>query len=644
MAEKLATELQIPGISPLQLQDMTWKTKEKVLLLLLEKNASSEPIYDELKNLAADRRQERAFEKTDGAMSKDALRKKEDSYRASFMKVVAKELARMGAPSLVTWQRLVLDKDCTYQAIRILLTKIKSSQKKRSGSALLPLLEPKTRPSTMDDKPMWISTSEPETKAVTPPRSATLIPTKPAKAVVKRPASPKPPASNQVEEVAPDMVVQRVTTAPKPAKLKVDPKLQAALLENEALRKEIDHLEGLTATLLQSSDEPLQGPSADRRVRFLKAQNHQLQRQVDMLLDAVAARESAATDLQALLHALNQAVEAGLADAKEAGADQTKKKWMLAVPRDLQQTIKQTERQLLGLNRSLGASMEQKLRHSDDGLLDDNYTVLRVRDVHNQHSCHGPLHMPNVQHLRFDRLQQIESHLAQLTSQLLGFAKDATEATPPLISDAATMRLHDQARDLARHTRALATETASLGAVVCVHAVGPGFEHHHPSRPTVAAIVAELPPFPSAHKEREKGVRLQLQRLDAHLSGVEARLEQGLGELASLQQNVRGQASAWRTMLQNVDTVFTKKVQWAQEALTAALDGIVQVFDAFKAQQVHGGINPYGNLLVETFETQRSALVQVRQSYTQYAATARAKLDASLADMTRAIESVTVSS
>ncbi|KDO19320.1 hypothetical protein SPRG_15522 [Saprolegnia parasitica CBS 223.65] len=44
-----------------------------VLLLLVEKKASSEPIYDMIKQLAADRKQERAV-----AKSKEVLRKKDD--------------------------------------------------------------------------------------------------------------------------------------------------------------------------------------------------------------------------------------------------------------------------------------------------------------------------------------------------------------------------------------------------------------------------------------------------------------------------------------------------------------------------------------------------------------------------------------
>ncbi|OQR98025.1 hypothetical protein ACHHYP_09264 [Achlya hypogyna] len=607
MAEKLVAELQIPGVSDLQLRDMVWKTKEKVLLLLLEKNVTSEPVFAELSRMASDRKQE-------------TLRKKEDLYRADFMKIVAKELARMGAPSLITWQRLVLDKDCTYQAIRILLTKIKSSQKKRaSNSFLLPLLEPKARPETTtpEEKPAWVGTVEP--KAPSP-----LLPTKPLKAQPQL-----SPQTNQVEDAAPNVVFQRVAMAPKAPK-KADPKLQAGLLENEALRLEVARLEDLNAALL-SVDGPLKGSNSDRRARLLKAQNFQLQRQVDMLLDAVAAREATANDLLAVLHDLNQVVQTGLADAKDAGADQGKTKWMFAVPSDALQTIKDLERRVVGLNRALGVSLEQKLHYTEDSVLDDNFKALQTRDVHSHHSCYGPQHIPSTHHLRLDRLQAIEDHLSALTSQLMSFTQRVSAAVHPSLCDAATMALHDTARELSKQTRVLAADAAALGAVVCAQAMGPGFEKHAPSSPSVAMVLAELPAFPNSQKDREKCVRMHLQRLHAYILGLEARLESSLAESAALHQTFHAQAQAVGSLLETAQHACAAKVAWAQETVLGALDAIGQVFDAFKAQQAAGGTNAYGDLLVETFDTQRRVLASARHNFAQHAAATQVKLDASIA-------------
>ncbi|KAL3664900.1 hypothetical protein V7S43_010079 [Phytophthora oleae] len=72
-----------------------------------------------------ERKADKLLENVDRA----ALRKKEENYRADFMQVAAAELARLGAPALITWQKLVFDKECCAQAFRLLLTRIKSSRR-----------------------------------------------------------------------------------------------------------------------------------------------------------------------------------------------------------------------------------------------------------------------------------------------------------------------------------------------------------------------------------------------------------------------------------------------------------------------------------------------------------------------------------
>ncbi|OQS03160.1 hypothetical protein THRCLA_04537, partial [Thraustotheca clavata] len=587
-------------------------------------NATSLIIFEELKNMTNDRKQERVFEKTElfdmfimkfelFCSAKDVARKKEESYRANFMKIVAKELARMGAPALITWQRLVLDRDCTYQAARILLTKLKSSQKKRPVSTHLPLLESKIQTTTLDERPEW--RNEIETNQRLPSPAPKLIPKKP---------SPVRP-TNQVEELAEGMTISRTQTVVKQIK-KPDRKLQAALLEIEALKSEINHLEAINATLTKQDDITTQG-DANRRMRFLQAQNLQQQRQIDMIMDAVVAHESASNSLQDILTALQQVVQTGLNEAKDAGAEQGKTKWMMAIPLEILQALTKLEKQLAGVTRSQGSSMEQKLRYSKEQLLDENYKEIKLRDIHTGHSCHGPHHIPSLHHLRPNQVVQIENNLSKLSTDLMEFSKTVTQNSIPSISEMTSMQLYNQvASELAKETRSLAAHTASFGALVCSQAVGPGFERNNSSTPSIKAILSEIPPISSAHKDREKHFRMLLERLGCYLSGVEAQLDSCSTELKVLHKSLNNQASAIHSLVSNVQSIGSKKLEWVQETLNTSIDSIIQVYDAFKLHQCQGGINPYGDLLVSTYDSHREQLTSLKYNYKQYSQAAQAKL------------------
>ncbi|KAE8907263.1 hypothetical protein PF005_g20160 [Phytophthora fragariae] len=135
--ERLQQELAVlPGLGQLsatQLRALPWRVKEQVLLALFREQASSTAVAQELQRRSRDRRLERKADKLLDDGDAAAVRRKEESFRADFMQVVAAELARLGAPALISWQKLLFDQECCAQAFRLLLTRIKSS--KRSGAS-----------------------------------------------------------------------------------------------------------------------------------------------------------------------------------------------------------------------------------------------------------------------------------------------------------------------------------------------------------------------------------------------------------------------------------------------------------------------------------------------------------------------------
>ncbi|ETO59674.1 hypothetical protein F444_22021 [Phytophthora nicotianae P1976] len=127
--QELATLPGLAHLSASQLRDMPWRVKEMVFVALFREQVSSSTVADELYIKNRDRKLERKADKLLDDVDRAAARKKEESYRADFMQVTAAELARLGAPALITWQKLVFDKECCAQAFRLLLTRIKSSRR-----------------------------------------------------------------------------------------------------------------------------------------------------------------------------------------------------------------------------------------------------------------------------------------------------------------------------------------------------------------------------------------------------------------------------------------------------------------------------------------------------------------------------------
>eukprot|EP00644_Phytophthora_capsici_P011232 jgi/Phyca11/16204/fgenesh1_pg.PHYCAscaffold_18_\ len=99
----------LPGLeklSALQLRDLPWRVRELVIIALFKEQLSSSLVAEELRTKSRDRKMERKADKLLEDVDRASLRKKEENYRADFMQVAAAELARLGAPALITWQKL----------------------------------------------------------------------------------------------------------------------------------------------------------------------------------------------------------------------------------------------------------------------------------------------------------------------------------------------------------------------------------------------------------------------------------------------------------------------------------------------------------------------------------------------------------
>ncbi|ETW04002.1 hypothetical protein H310_04407 [Aphanomyces invadans] len=693
MADKLASELQLPNVSALQLQELKWTTKEKIWLQLVHKNPSSSEAYERVKALSDDRKQARAVEKAED-LPKETLRKSEDSYRADFMKVIETELARIGAPSMITWQRLVLDKDCNYQAMRIVLTKIKSSQKKVRAQSVLPVIELKPtppQPGRTDTSTILFSSNSSHSRGelATPSSDSAFHATSFSRGSSNRrsaakPSSPEHPETNSPPLSPDDMLKAHNTrllpstdTAPRPswnsdctdlAQRDASPsmpslpymkrhlssssdgrqpprqfpdasafptmsstpeiqpsshegpakqtsattqKLKAALAENAALKKKMEDLMALHDAAMDASPDGKGSVPSTRRVRLLQAQNLQLQRQVDMLTEAVHMRQHSHDDLAHVVSSLVAIVQEGEKDAAAAGADQSKgkpDKWMFAVPSALLAELKLVESRLGQLQRK--CSMELPLRYNADVMHDRNAVLLS--DIHDHHASIGPEHVPQLTHLRFDRLHALETALSECVRRL----------------DSLTLALMDRKDNgdlaavtspLATATRAVVEEVALFGSAVCHHPVGPGTKLT--SEPRAQDIVQLVP-------KKDKVLTMHLNRLAMYEAGRDVQLKSITTELAGYKHRAAAHAELTARLVDGVRGIGMEKLAWVQQTLRPALHGLGQVYDHMKAaSDIPKG---WATLFRDTFEQHVHTLSRVELDFQQYTKTVNAKLDNTL--------------
>ena len=220
-------------------------------------------------------------------------------------------------------------------------------------------------------------------------------------------------------------------------------------------------MERTHSTLLESNKTEAKQFN-ERRLDFLKAQNMQLQRQLDLVLDSVQAQQESQMILQSCLRKLSDIVEKAKNDAKAAGSEtEGKVTWMMAVPTNLLSEIEQLNLQLEQRQRSSGRELHKALHVETcrEGSFLSNSNSAMAINVHGHGYAQGAvkqqthidkiltqLDISPVGHLRFDRLLELEGNLAITASTLLQFSRDAMERCfVPLIVDSKTPQPPDLA-------------------------------------------------------------------------------------------------------------------------------------------------------------------------------------------------------
>ncbi|RLN95303.1 hypothetical protein BBJ28_00010343 [Nothophytophthora sp. Chile5] len=318
--------------------------------------------------------------------------------------------------------------------------------------------------------------------------------------------------------------------------------------ENTKLREEITQLEALNLVLQNdncNSNNMLDDPSeaanfAQRRMQLLQTQNVQLQRQVSLLQDAVAARENAEASLLSALHHWRDVIDAGRQEAKAAGANQNATggseseagkpiKWMLAVPEKLLGELQRVEQQIRSASTTANACFEMKLRVSglSASFLRDPETTLKMLDIHG-----GGL--SNLSHLKLERVKQLEDALARVAIELDQLSAQVLQRFPPQLRTVPiTDPIHESTYELARRVRELLLELGSFGVVVATPSAivsssrSDAAEERSSGGITAIDIMKALSSSSGiargagGAKEREKHARLMMKQLHARHAAME---------------------------------------------------------------------------------------------------------------------------
>lgn len=326
---------------------------------------------------------------------------------------------------MITWQKLIFDKECCAQAFRLLLTKIKSSRRigasTTSSSSRRSLASGMKQQSQHEDNGDYADDGfEPEdghiekdspvpcqrvnfktklrstVRKSTPARSdhgrdwnfdisTSIFDLQPENnnderhddESCDRVSLPSLNASSNV------IVDHRASGTKQPisslaAKLKKN-QLQSlqhenSLLaeENTRLKEDIVHLEAVNAALQNETSKTEPAATFDcRRMRLVHAQNMQLQRQIHLLQDAVLGIQQVDSSLLSALNRMRDVVESSVQEAKIAGAEQSGRsesgkdaKWMMAVPESLLGELSRIESQVHSASTAINSAFESKLRVS----------------------------------------------------------------------------------------------------------------------------------------------------------------------------------------------------------------------------------------------------------------------------------------
>lgn len=686
----------LPGLAPLsasQLRDMPWRVKETVFIVLFREQVSSGVVADELQIKSRDRKLERKADKLLNDVDRVVVRKKEENYRADFMQVTAAELARLGAPALITWQKLVFDKECCAQAFRHLLTRIKSSRRSAASgvstnsSSLLAARYAASRQSTrcerdddaQDDRgDIQDDTTEDDEL----PRRTRFPPLKPTSnrlrclSATRKKDSITSQSSLSNNNTALDWNFDTTIDSPfeqdeleartsrhqtgagisiertlpsKPSyfaskfkknSMQILQEENAALTsENVKLREEIKQLEALNAVL--QSDNSNNGmldahldsvEFAQKRMRLLQAQNMQLQRQVRLLQEAMQAHDNAETNLMCALNNWRSVIEAGKEEARAAGAEQNTTepeetgarqpiKWMLAVPDKLMNELTRVEAQIRGTATAMNVCYESKLRVSDvsTSFLRSQDTSMKMSELYTG----APL---SIAHLRVERVKQLESTLAAVSTQLDALSAQVLQHCPPKVSTIDPLR--SSAYELGRSIRDLLLEVAAFGVVVPT----PTQNAANDDGVTVGDIMTTLSSSAKGlggGKERERQAKTMLKQLHARYTAVE-------NDMMAARREAEYWRTAWctqdeilRRLAKRVHNLGQKKVEWCRRYLLAPMANLSEVFTSF--QQVYdentSRQNPYLPLLVETLSMEHPVLQDALQQWRDYSDDVQVKMD-----------------
>ncbi|TYZ62194.1 hypothetical protein PybrP1_004946 [[Pythium] brassicae (nom. inval.)] len=649
MAERVHQELlALPALQQLvsvhtqtQLRELAWKTKELVLLTLFQEHASSADAADALLASVRERKAARRAEKLESA-DREAVRKREDAFRADFMQLAATELARLGAPAMISWQKLVFDKDCCAQAFRLLLTRIKSSR--RISASTRPKLGFKSklrttvRKSATTDRvgaDSWnydLSMSAGDQERGDNNAETTVLPVLAPSGLKLATESRRSNAKQQILSQTPTDTRGRA-----PALQRENATLAA---ENARLKEELAHLEAVNAGL--QSDIGGAEPAATfdaRRLCLVQAQNLQLQRQISLLQSAVAEVQQVEACLLAALGRWRAVVDAGVQEAASAGADQaghseTGKgfKWMMAVPDALLSELKRVEAQIHGASGAVGVALEAKLRvgNASSAYLRTPATTLRAADVFSD----GP--HPATSHLRLDRLKALEDKVARLGQAADSLVKDAFLRRSPRVRLQSTDPQPDEQQRLtalADATRRVLVELGALGAVVSTASSAPpraAPEDADSSQQLTALCVFKLFASAGSGKEREKTLKTQLRQLHAQHAAME-------NETRACRRETQYWRAAWQTqagivsaLAKRVARLGDKKVQWLHSALADPLRQVAEAVGAFQRAQLEGSSrpNPFLPLLVDTLESQQRVLVESLSQWRAYSSSVETQVRA----------------
>ncbi|DBA01404.1 TPA: hypothetical protein N0F65_007301, partial [Lagenidium giganteum] len=678
MADHLHKQLlDVPGleqVTPFQWQELAWKTKETVFMCVLHEasvitHPSSAPALESLRTASMDRKQERKTEKLE-KLDRESVRKREDSFRADFMQIVATELRRLGAPPMLTWQKLVFDRECCVQALRLLLTRIKSSRRGTADPATPSTpskeenavdamnerasfkrrgLPASTRHVTnQSDRENQSEDSEPvASRHVAKDRnrrndlgstpdwnSSTSLDSPSSARGASSPArADSPTMSEQPNDyMAPGMTIQRTKprqTSMLAAKMKAN---QVQILqheneqlqtENQKLKGEIAHLHQIVRSLEMDNRTIVTDESCatfeNRRLRLAQAQNIQLRRQVDLLKSALQSHQEAEIKFMSALTHWRGVVEQACADAKENGADQAavnaaKKpiKWMFAAPASLVDELSRVE------------SLVYAATASRSSALDSCNPSASAFDSSSRSGTLWPT-LPLIgdagSQFRGTNAKQLERALEEFSRQISSYTVDlatgkASRRRPPKAQhDSDTGRLLQSCRELVMAIGAFGV--APLKQLKSANSL----LSDQCSPLKILALFGKPAGGTISVGDRDKLTKTLLKQLHANCAGHVQAYDILRQECDYWKRACETQTQLQLTLCRRVRLLGEQKKQATYGKLVEALSNITQTYQAYQNALAEGTSrhSSFVALLLETFDKYQPVLVDVLggwQSYT----------------------------